>query len=89
MTGRRVGSYQRGNHNPYIEGQQHNGQDTKGVIIILISKKDTTQCPRYQRGNHNPYIEEEQQHNGQDTKGVIIILISKKDNNTMAKIPKG
>ena len=34
-------NYQRGNQNPYIEGQTTQWpQDTKGVIRIRISKKD-------------------------------------------------
>jgi hypothetical protein len=32
------------------EGQQHNGQDTKGVIIILISKKDNNTMAKIPKG---------------------------------------
>jgi hypothetical protein len=35
-------------------------EDTKGVNIIRISKKNRQhKAKRYQRGNHNPYIEEQ------------------------------
>jgi hypothetical protein len=59
-----VKRYQRGNQNPYIEEEQTTQwpKDTKGVIRILISKKNRQhkgqKIPK--GGNQNPYIEEEQ-----------------------------
>ena len=56
--------YQRGNQNLYIEEEQTTQwpKDTKGAIIIRISKKNRQhngqKIPK--GGNHNPYIEEEQ-----------------------------
>ena len=56
--------YQRGNHNLYIKEEQTTQwqKDTKGVIIICISKKNRQhngqKIPK--GGNHNLYIKEEQ-----------------------------
>jgi hypothetical protein len=62
--------YQRGNQNPYIEGQTMQwSQDTKGVIRIVYRRTDNTMVTRYQRGNQNPYIEGQTIQWSQDTKG--------------------
>ena len=50
--------YQRGNQNPYIEEEQTTQwpQDTKGVIIIHISKKNrqhNDQKKKYERTNND------------------------------------
>ena len=82
---------QRGNQNPYIEGQTIQwSQDTKGVIRIRISKDRQYNGHKIPKGgNQNPYIEGQTIQWSQDTKGVIRIRISKDRQYNGHKIPKG